>query len=163
MSNYIYRIATPDDLERIWAKNIADNAGDNRWIEWRDGFIKGNHIGDRKSFVTVYCGEPIGEGTLLFLPECIQGRTDLSNGSTIANVNALRMDKNHEGKGHMSRLIKLMEQYAKDLGYKQLTIGVEPNETRNLGIYLHWGYDKFIRSDIEEDDGALVLYYAKIL
>ena len=25
MKNYTYRIAAPDDLERIWAKNIAKN------------------------------------------------------------------------------------------------------------------------------------------
>lgn len=47
------------------------------------------------------------------------------------------------------------------LGLKALTIGVDAWETRNLGIYLHWGYDTFVMA--EEEDGDLVLYYAKKL
>ena len=30
-----------------------------------------------------------------------------------------------------------------EAGYQRLTIGVEAHMTRNLGIYLHWGYDEF--------------------
>lgn len=33
-----------------------------------------------------------------------------------------------------------MEEYAGSLGYNRLTIGVEARETRNLAIYLHWGF-----------------------
>jgi GNAT superfamily N-acetyltransferase len=71
------------------------------------------------------------------------------------------MQKLHEGKGYISKLVHFMEQYAVDNGYTELTIGVEARETRNLAIYLHWGYDKFVMSEIEE--GALVLYYSKKL
>jgi GNAT superfamily N-acetyltransferase len=80
-------------------------------------------------------------------------------------INGLRMDKQYEGKGHMSKLVKAMEKYAKDHGYKTAIIGVEPKETRNLAIYLHWGYDTFVNltiSDIKEEEG-LVLYYSKSL
>ena len=34
-------------------------------------------------------------------------------------------------------------------------------ETRNLGIYLHWGYDRLLCWEVEED--TLVLYYEKTL
>ncbi|MCL2545884.1 MAG: GNAT family N-acetyltransferase [Oscillospiraceae bacterium] len=162
INDYTHRPATPDDLEQIWAKNIADNPGDERWIAWRDNFIQSNLDGKSKTFVTLYRGTPIGEGTLLLLSECIQGRTDLADGSIVVNLNALRMDKRHEGKGHMSRLVKLIEQHAADLGYKKITIGVAPRDTRPLAIYLYWGYDTLVRTDYEED-GELVLYYAKNL
>jgi hypothetical protein len=36
------RKATPDDLRRIWEMNIADNAGDDRWIESKDVYIAYN-------------------------------------------------------------------------------------------------------------------------
>ena len=107
--------------------------------------------------------KPIGEGTLLFSPECgaINSRTELADGQKIANINALRNDKDHEGRGCISKLVRLMEQYAADTGYSTITIGVEARESRNLAIYLHWGYDLFVRSEIEE--GVLILYYSKSL
>ena len=113
------------------------------------------------TFTVIVDNIPVGEGTLLFSSECsaINGRTNLADNSTIANINALRIRKKHEGKGYISTLVKLMEDYAAQNGYKCLTIGVDAKETRNLAIYLHWGYNEFVTSEVE--DGELVLYYAK--
>ena len=46
-----------------------------------------------------------------------------------------------------------------------MTIGSEAKESRNLSIYLHFGYNKFIMHefDKEEEDNPLVLYYQKEL
>lgn len=85
--------------------------------------------------------------------------TGLAGGANMTNVNALRIAKHFEGKGHISKLVKLMEQYAKNACYKTLTIGVEAKETRNLAIYLHLGYTTFIKSEIEDE--TLILYYSK--
>ena len=43
--------------------------------------------------------------------------------------------------------------------FKKLTIGCEAVETRNLAIYLHFGYTKFLTSIIEDDE--LILYFEK--
>lgn len=163
MTVFEYRKATIEDLEKIWDFNIAENPGDERWVEWKEEYIGQNRNGLAVTFVVVCDGEPIGEGTLLISPECgaERGRLDLVDGKTVANVNALRIKKAYEGQGHISKLVKLMEKYAADEGYERLTIGVDASETRNLGIYLHWGYDKFVLS--YEEDGELVLYYAKKL
>ena len=115
------------------------------------------------TFVVVCDGEPVGEGTLLFSPDCsaIRGRRNLADGKRVTNLNALRIEKEHEGQGHISRMVRMMEEYAKEHGYDRITIGVEAAETRNLGIYLHWHYDEFVMADVEDD--TLVLYYAKNL
>lgn len=161
--NYAYRAATMDDLERIWEKNIADNAGNDGWKTWRDVYIKDNEEDKCKTFVFLCDGKPMGEGTLLFSPECkaVAGRTALADGMSTVNVNALRVDKAHEGEGHISELVRIMEKYAADQNYQTVTIGVEAKETRNLAIYLHWGYNNFVMSEVE--DSALVLYYSKSL
>ncbi|MCL1951656.1 MAG: GNAT family N-acetyltransferase [Oscillospiraceae bacterium] len=159
--DYTYRPATGNDLELIWAKNIADNPGDARWVRWRTEIITNNQSGASKTFVVLYGDAPVGEGTLVFSPACLNGRPALADGESRANISALRMDKRHEGKGHISKLVKLMERHARDAGYQVLTIGVEPKETRNLAIYLHWGYDTFVLSAME--DNELVLYYSKEL
>ena len=66
------------------------------------------------TFTVIVDNIPVGEGTLLFSSECsaINGRTNLADNSTIANINALRIRKKHEGKGYISTLVKLMEDYA---------------------------------------------------
>ena len=155
------REASMEALARIWAKNIAANRDDVRWVHWRDATLAENRAGRAQTFVTLFHGEPVGEGTLLFSPLCgaIAGRSELADGERVANINALRIEKAHEGQGHISALVRLMEARAAQAGYQRLTIGVEARETRSLAIYLHWGYDAFVRSDMEE--GTLVLYYAK--
>lgn len=79
----------------------------------------------------------------------------------MCNINALRIQKSHEGQGHISKLVKEMEIFAKEKGFRAVTIGAEANEARNLAIYLHFGYQKLVHYEIE--GGELVLYYEKTL
>ena len=159
--NYEYRKATLDDLERRWTKNTNENLGDDRWSIWKQETIENNIQGKSITFVVLCNGDPIGEGTLLLSPECneIDGRTELADNRSTANINGLRIQKEYEGKGHISKLVNEMEQYAFSHGYTNLTIGVEARETRNIAIYLHWGYDRFVLSGFHEQ--ILELYYAK--
>lgn len=163
MTKTDYRVATVKDLEILWAANIAQNPGDDRWVHWKDEYIRYNRDGKAVTFAVAIDGIPVGEGTLLLSPDCgaIGGRAELADGAYIANVNALRIVKAHEGWGHMSALVRRMEQWALAHGLRRLTIGVDARETRNLAIYLHWGYRQFVTSALE--DGELVLYYAKEL
>ncbi len=157
------RRATRTDLEALWARSIAENPGDARYLRWRDQFIRDNESGAAATFAVIADGEPVGEGTLLFSPGCraIRGRTCLADGIATANINALRIRKEFEGQGHISRLVRLMESTARELGYTAITIGVEAGELRNRSIYAHWGYGNLILE--ENEDGEKVLYYAKTL
>lgn len=125
--------------------------------------IENNRDSKVAIFVIICDGEPIGEGTLLFSPKCsaIRNRKKICDGKGTANLNALRIQKEYENKGHISKLVKEIEKYALLSGYSYLTIGVEAKETHNLAIYLHWGYNKFIMS--VKEDGELVLYFRKKL
>lgn len=156
-----YRKATLEDLETLWDHHIRENPDDPRYFRWKEQFIRDNVSGDAATFVIAADGNIVGEGTLLLHPGCraIHGRTCLCDGKSTANINALRIRKSHEGQGYISSLMRVMEQYASTQGIQTLTIGVEAAETRNLGIYLHWGFDRFLMHEAEE--GVLVLYYAK--
>ena len=158
---YEYRPATMTDLERIWAKSIRQNPEDERWIRWRDEYIGYNRAGQALTYVVVCDGEPVGEGTLLFAPECgaIAGCTMLADGATVANINALRIEKAHEGQGHISVMVRLMEAEAARRGCQRLTIGVEEKEKRNQAIYRHWGYERLVLTEVE--DGETVFYLEK--
>lgn len=158
-----YRKATSEDLEKIWDSHIAQNPDDSRYIRWKKQFMDDNECNAAATFIIVVDDAPVGEGTLLLSPDCraIRGRTDLCDGKHTENINALRIQKDWEGQGHISSLMKEIERYAKSIGISRLTIGVEAAETRNLEIYLHWGFRQFIMHEVE--DGELVLYYGKDL
>lgn len=72
---------------------------------------------------------------------------------------AFRIEKEYENQGHISKLVKMGEEYAKKRDIKYLTIGSEAKESRNLAIYLHFGYTEFVTSVVEDD--CLVLFYKK--
>lgn len=160
---FTYKIADRDHLEGIWNKNIERHPGDSRWEHWKRETISNNINNKSTTFLVLAKNEPIGEGSLLWSPDCnaIAGRKQLADGDKIANINALRIEKAYEGQGHISRLIKTMEQVAKEKGIERLSIGVEAKETRNLAIYLHLGFCNFVLSEIEENE--LILYYEKYL
>lgn len=160
---YEYRKATSLDLEELWNKNIAKNPRDKRWKIWKKEYLSYNKRGLADTFTVICDGLPIGEGTLLYSPKCsaIMGRKILADNISTANINALRIEKEHEGKGHISKLIKLMEDTAVSKGYTYLTIGVKESKTRNRAIYAHLGYTELILAEIEKDES--VLYYRKKL
>lgn len=151
-----YRIATEAEFNTLWERNIAENPEEPMWPIWRERFHSRIASGQSVTFAVVIDGDPVGEGTL----ELDTGKDPrLCDGKTTAYLSALRIRKEFEGQGHISALVKQMERYGAERGFTRLTIGVEAAETRNLGIYLHWGYDQFVMSELEGD--ALVLYYAK--
>ncbi|MBR4941040.1 MAG: GNAT family N-acetyltransferase [Clostridia bacterium] len=155
--------AQRDRLEELWAYNIQNDPGEPRWEVWRDEYIGYNLSGKAVTYAIICGGVAVGEGTLILDPSCkaVRGRPALCDGEKIANVNALRIRRAFRGRSFSTALVRKMEEEAKNMGFSALTIGVEAAETRNLAIYLHWGYDKFIFS--ETDEGQLVLYYRKDL
>ena len=158
------RAASLGDMDEYFAKRIAEKPDDERRVMWRNKRMEDNASGKCQTFFVFRNDEVVGQGTLLFAVDhaSIRGRTELANGVDSTNINALRIEKEYEGQGHISRLVKEMERYAAERGYVTITIGVEACEARNLGIYLHWGYTTLVHSEIEEND-SLVLYYAKPL
>jgi len=160
---FTYVPATTEKLIEIWDKTIASHPGDGRWVEWKQNALEDNASGRSLTFLVLADDRPVGEGTLLFSEDC-GAVVDLS-GVVVAgkatNINGLRIEKAFEGQGHISRLVREMEKYAGEHGYERITIGVDAKETRNIAIYLHWGYTQFITHEIEEDQP--VLYYGKPL
>ena len=159
-----YRKASLEDLNRLWDYQMSQNPSESRNRRWRDSFISRNVNNRAATYVVAVDGEPVGEVTLDYHAEAYgnpDSRCLLADSKDTAYVTALRIRKEFEGKGYVSALMRCMEACAKQMGFTRLTVGVEAAETRNLAIYLHWGYDQFVMSEV--DDGELVLFYAKAL
>lgn len=161
-----YRKANLEDLENIWNKDIERHPNDARWSKWKDEYIAYNKAGEAATFVVLKDGEPVGQVTLLFSQNCkpVKNKLKLCDNDKIANFNAFRIEKQFEGQGHISKLVKVAEKYAKDKGFEIITIGAEAKETRNLAIYLHLGFNEFAMHEFdEEENNELVLYFLKKL
>lgn len=163
----IYRMATLDDLNNVWDKDISKHPEDNRYIRWKKEYIDYNLNDEAKTFVAVINDEVIAQITIILKKnvKAVINKNQLCDGKNICNMNAFRCDKEYEGKGHISKLVKLAEEYAKSIGYNYVTIGSEARETRNLAIYFHFGYNEYLMSELDdsEEDSPLVLYYGKKL
>lgn len=156
-----FRIASKEDIERIWQFNVDMHPGDSRWAAWRDESLASCGDGSRITFVCVVDNMPVGEVTLIMSPahQAIRGRIVLADGCKTGNVNALRVAGAYEGRGYASQMMDLLTEYASAHGITQLTIGVEANEMRNRAIYSHWGFHEHLMTETE--DGEEVLYYGK--
>ena len=163
----IYRLATIEDLISVWDKDIERHLEDNRYIRWKKEYLDYNNKGEAATFVAVDNKEVVAQITVILKTnvKAVLGKELLCDGKKIANMNAFRCDKKYEGQGHISKLVKMGEEYARSLGYTHMSIGSEARESRNLAIYLHFGYTEFIMSEVydEEEDRPLVLYYKKKL
>ncbi len=158
-----YRRATLEDLEKIWNKDIQDNLDDNRYIRWKEEFIKANEKNNIVTFVVLNDDDPVGQVSIVLNKNNIkvECRDMLCDGKDTAYLSTFRIEKPFEGQGHISNLVKLAENYAREINIKYLTIGSEAKESRNLAIYLHFGYNEFITFDNSEEE--LVLFYKKKL
>lgn len=107
--------------------------------------------------------DPVGQATLVLLKDVIDTEIKdiLCNDRDTAYISTVRIEKQFEAQGHISKLFKLMEKTAADMDIKYLTIGCEATMTRNLAIYLHFGYTEYQTSIT--DDGDLILFFRKAL
>ena len=160
---FIYRKATIKDLNTIWDKDIKENKDDERYIKWKKSFIDSNKNGDIVTFVVLNDNGPIGQCTIVLNANNINFKCKdlLCDSKEKAYLSTIRIEKQFEQQGHISKLVKTVENFAKKKGFSYLTIGVEAKETRNLAIYLHFNYTHFITSEL--DDNTLILFYQKSL
>ena len=108
-----YRIATKAEFDLLWDRNISADPGEPMWPIWRERFENRIRLGQAITFAVVLDGDPVGEGTL----EMDTGKDPrLCNGKDTAYLSALRIYKAHEGQGHISRLVKTIENHAKSKG-----------------------------------------------
>lgn len=154
--------ASLEDLETLWDREIAENPDDPRYLRWKERFLSCNRSGRAATFLALSDGSAVGQVTLDRYADGYSGnRAPLADGISTAYINSLRIDPEWVGQGHATALIHTLECWAKSQGYSRLTIGVEADAERTRAIYQHWGYDQFVMA--EEDDGELVLFYAKKL
>lgn len=164
MDNYICKIASIEEMNTKWDYEI-DNATHDKenWIIWKkDNIERFQH----KLIIPYYGllnGKIICECTAALSPLVVQNAENLV-GEKVAYLTAFRTIPEYQGKGYFSKLFRFMINDLKDRGYEKVTLGVEPEETKNKEIYFNYGFNEHIKDSKEiYPDGTEinVEYYGK--
>lgn len=162
--NYICKIATVEEIKIKWNYEIKKHKSPN-WKIWRAETIERVKGGQSIAYYGILDGKIICETTAMLDKSIVQNSDGLVDDKT-AYLCAFRTNEKYRNKGYLSKLFSFMIDDLKRRGYEKVTLGVEPNETENLQIYKHLGFDKFIKSaqEIYPDDTIIdVDYYRKEL
>ncbi len=134
------RLATYKELNNWWDNAIKKHPDDNAYVVWKKSFVKENVNGKRKTFYAIDNGKIVGQCTLLLESE---------DKTMTGNNRALEIIPSYRNKGLATKIFNVIEQYAKNIKIKELTIGVEPSEIRNMQIYFHWGFTHYLQTITE--------------
>ena len=162
MDKYICKIASREELEKRWNYLIEIHSVNNIWEKFKDNALNNFDNDNTISYVGILDGEIICELTAYINEEAfiddIDDYEDLLNDNR-CYLAAFRTNKEHEGKGYFSLLFDYVVDDLKSRGYSELSLGVSPNEVRNMEIYFHLGFRDYIKSTTQ--DNELILFYKK--
>lgn len=132
---------SPDDYEKcsnIWnikAQPLAD--------KWLDEIKSGNRI----VFVYKVNGKFIGEGALVF----DTGDPDYTIPNFRIYVSRMIVKKEYRNCGIGSEILTFLVKKAKEMGFKEMTIGVDKDNINALHLYRKFGFDEVIFEGADEN------------
>ena len=152
MSEFKCKIATREELLKRWEYLVDVHNGSSEWKRYRENFIRNFDDKSAINYLGFIDNEIICEITAYIKDSAFLG--DISEPSGLLSDNmaylaAFRTDKEYEGKGYFSKLYQFVENDLKKRGYKELSLGVGPEATRNIEIYFHLGFTQYIKTVIE--------------
>ena len=170
---YICKTAAREELVRRWEYLIRVNAGDRRWVRFREDALRHFDVKSTISYLGILDGEIICEATAVLKESALLG--DISDPSGLLNESmcylvAFRTNPEQEGKGYFRRLFDYLENDLRQRGYTGLSLGVGPESVRNMEIYFHLGFREYIKTVIRygpsgKDPSVLeeeaILFYKK--
>lgn len=166
MDNYVCKIASIDEMNIKWDYEIEHAINDKEnWIIWKKDNIERFQNGFIIPYYGILDGKIICECTAALNSSVVQNADSLVDEKT-AYLTAFRTITKYQGKGYFSKLFKFMIEDLKNRGYEKVTLGVEPEETKNKEIYFKYGFNEHIKDSKEVyPDGTEidVEYYGKKL
>lgn len=162
----ICKIASLEEMNIKWEYEIAQSGKyKENWIVWK----KQNIEKYKQGYIIPYYGILekiiICEATAMLHPKVVQNSAGLVGNHTVY-LSAFRTIDKFQGKGYFSELFHFMIDDLRHKGFTKATLGVEPADKKNKDIYIHYGFNEYIKSGKEYyPDGTVidVEYYGKTL
>lgn len=175
MNDFICKVATREELLKRWEYLIDIHPGNNDWLRYKENAVRNFDNGSTISYLGLLNDEIICEATAYIKESAFEG--DISEPSGLLSDNmaylaAFRTNKEFDGKGYFGKLYSFMESDLKQRGYSELSLGVGPENVRNIEIYFHLGFREYIKTLIEHEQSKdapskqeedVILFYKKII
>ena len=111
--------------------------------QWRDEIASGNRL----VFIYKINGKFIGEGALVF----DTGDPDYTIPNQRIYVSRMIVKKEYRNRGIGSEILDFLIRKAKDMGYSEITIGVDKNNVNALHLYKKFGFTEVIFDGADEN------------
>lgn len=165
MSKFTCKIAPLPDIEKRWDTLIKNHPDNPSWPIWKNNTITNNQNSYRISYYGYLDGVIITEATAIINPlDTAILNTEGIISKDMAYLTAFRTDSKYQNQGYFSKLYKYMEKDLKSKGFTKLSLGVEPQEVRNIQIYFKYGFTNYIKTATETyPNGEIIIvnYYYK--
>ncbi len=160
MCDFICKIPTMDELIANWDREISEavEAGDSleNWQTWKNRSVENFRKHRIIPYFGILNGNVITQAVAHIDPKNVQNSECLVD-ETTAYLSAFRTVEAYQDQGYFSRLFHFMISDLKERGYLDVTLGVEPEEEKNLAIYTHYGFTEKIKSSRETfPDGSVI-------
>lgn len=133
MDNVKIQCAELSDIDKIATDTGIDSAIINRWI----AMIKG---GELVLIVAIKNGRYVGRVNLWLASADEPAIRKYFN--QIPLINALQINRSEQSKGIGSKIMQFAHEQLRTLGYKNVGLGVEPDNIKAISLYKKLGYDK---------------------
>lgn len=117
--------------------------------KWREEIASGN----RQVFIYKVGGEFIGEGALVL----DAGDPDYTIPGKRVYVSRMIVKKKYRNRGIGSEILEFLIRKAKEMGYSEMTIGVDKDNVNALHLYRKYGFTEVLFDGADEDGEYLKL------
>ncbi|MBR2603462.1 MAG: GNAT family N-acetyltransferase [Bacilli bacterium] len=163
MENYICKIASIEDIIKMYDEEIYNCSNKEKMIEWKNMTIERVKNGFTIIYIGLLDDLIISECSVTLNPTLVNNSENLVNDKT-AYLHAFNTKEEYQNKGYFSKLFRFMIDDLKNRGYKKVTLGVDKKNKKNKDIYTKYGFKEHIK-DVHEEyyDGttADIEYYGK--
>ena len=111
--------------------------------KWREEIASGN----RQVYIYKINGKVIGEGALVF----DTGDPDYTIPDKRVYVSRMIVKKEYRGQGIGSEILTFLIEKAKEMGFNEMTIGVDKDNTAALHLYRKFGFTEVLFDGADED------------
>lgn len=150
MPNFTCKIAPLSDIEKRWDTLIKNHPNNPNWSIWKNDTTINNKNNYRISYYGYLDGLIITEATAIISPlDTAISNSEKLISKDMAYLTGFRTDSKYQNKGYFSKLYKYMEEDLKNRGFTKLSLGVEPQEVKNMMIYFKYGFTNYIKTATE--------------
>ncbi len=140
MKNYVIEPLKPEEYHKC--SNIWNMQAQPLSLQWKEEIESGNRL----VFIYKINGEFIGEGALVFNID----DPDYTIPGKRVYVSRMIVKKEYRNRGIGSEMLAFLIRKAKEMGFEEMTIGVDKDNTTAMHLYRKFGFTEVLFDGADE-------------